>query len=123
MLRRETHERTVVAALFCRIKKPFNELGWDVDVEYNREGDMTDSKGDDKGKLIPDIVLHHRGLNKRESNLLALEVKGFWNEEDREKDVKKLQRLHDKYRYKYLYRIEFGPTEHDLIQVAPHSLK
>ena len=50
--------------------------GWNVDCEYNRQGPRTDSKtNENKGKIRPDIVLHHRGQTDLQHNLLAIELK------------------------------------------------
>ncbi len=50
--------------------------GWNVDCEFNRQGDGNDPKALESGSRVrPDIVVHHRGQVEREHNLLAIELK------------------------------------------------
>jgi hypothetical protein len=50
--------------------------GWNVDCEYNRQGQDRDPKSDQYGTILrPDIAVHHRGYCEREHNLLVIEVK------------------------------------------------
>lgn len=94
--------------------------GWDVDFEYQREGsiDDRDIKTDLAGeKLKPDIVVHERGPDG--TNLVAIEVKGWWNPEPRWKDEYKLRRLEAKHHYRLLYRLELGHQAPELIRVMP----
>lgn len=79
---------------------------WNIDVEYNRENN-TDPKTDiHRKRLKPDIIVHQRG--PQGINLVAIEIKGYWNDESREKDINSLQRLQEKHNYKFLYRLELG---------------
>src|SRR5882724_6091394 len=100
----EAHERTIVSdfiAPFLRARFP----RWDVSTEYNREGADRDTKKDLKGRmLMPDIVIHKHGPEG--PNVLAIQVKGYWNPEDRRIDVGKLRRLRTKHGYRFLYRLE-----------------
>lgn len=50
--------------------------GWNVDCEYNKQGQSSVSKANSVGKITrPDIVIHQRGEVKRTSNLLIIEIK------------------------------------------------
>lgn len=50
--------------------------GWNVDCEFNRQGDENDPKALESGSRVrPDIIVHHRGQVEREHNLLAIELK------------------------------------------------
>ena len=116
LIQNKTHERTIVGALFCRLRKSFEDEGWDVDIEYNREGNEGATKEDDGGRLIPDLAVHTRGSIKG-PNLFALEAKGYWNTENRSKDEARLRRLREKYEYIFLYRLEFKSDDFNLIEV------
>jgi hypothetical protein len=120
LIKNETHERTIVASLFCHMRSPFLDEGWDVDVEYNREGDKGDPKRDDIGDMRPDIIVHSRGSIEG-PNLMALEVKGFWNKDAREEDADKLRRIRAKYNYKFLYRLELRADSYSLVEVDPQN--
>jgi hypothetical protein len=50
--------------------------GWNIDCEFNRQGDATDQKTlADSSRVRPDIIVHHRGRLELEHNLLAIELK------------------------------------------------
>ncbi len=50
--------------------------GWNIDCEFNRQGEGTDLKARAAGARVrPDIIVHHRGRVDREHNLLAVELK------------------------------------------------
>lgn len=60
--------------------------GWDVDCEYNRQGEDGEVKtnaetGGATDRTRPDIILHRRGELARESNLLLAELK-LWQVAD-----------------------------------------
>lgn len=91
---------------------------WNVDTDYNREGPLESrtSKTDLNGnKLKPDIIIHKRGPNGE--NLVAIEIKGYWNKEPREIDEDKLKRIKEKHHYRFLYRIELERNGFSLIPV------
>jgi hypothetical protein len=111
----KAHERTIVPGyLLPELKNRFP--GWDVDPDYNREGIDRGPKKDLDGKLlVPDVIIHKRG--PKGPNLVTIQVKGYWNHENRKIDEGSLQRLQAKHHYKYLYRLELGPDKHELIRV------
>jgi len=54
--------------------------GWNVDCEYNKQGENYDPKTNARSvrktkRARPDIILHHRGQLSREHNLLVVELK------------------------------------------------
>ena len=50
--------------------------GWNIDCEYNRQGEGVVPKAVATGTRVrPDIIVHHRGQLAREYNLLAIELK------------------------------------------------
>ena len=119
LIRNCTHERTI-ASQIARYLEPLFE-GWNVDIEYNREGSEEKPKRSIDGELLlPDIVIHKRG-SKMGPNLVTVQVKGFWNKEDRTKDEEDLRKLWSKYKYKFLYRLELKPKSFKLIPVNPES--
>jgi hypothetical protein len=60
--------------------------GWNIDCEYNRQGEGDDPKCNPNGTRVrPDIVIHHRGRLEREHNLLAIELKKSGSAPDLEK--------------------------------------
>jgi len=60
--------------------------GWNVDCEYNRQGQMNDpKKTPDEDIIRPDIILHHRRRIEIDHNLLIIEVKKNKTDADLEK--------------------------------------
>lgn len=117
LVKNQTHERTLAGSIFYYLRKPFQDAGWDVDLEYNREGEGGDPKHDETGNMIPDIIVHNRESIEG-PNLVAIELKGFWNPADRSLDQNKLRRMRAKYGYKYLYQVEFNLDSWVLTEVA-----
>lgn len=114
----KAHERTIVAEMLPYLREHFPH--YTVLSEYNREGaiDERQSKRDlDGNLLIPDIIVHEFGPNGR--NLVAIEVKGHWNDEPREIDDAKLRSIQLKHGYEFLYRIELGKHKANIIAVLP----
>lgn len=110
------NERDIVSYIVPLLRGKYCE--YQVDSEYNREGAIghripkTDSDGN---RIIPDIVVHKHGPEGQ--NLVAIEVKGYWNHEPRQQDEDLLRRLQVKHNYKYLYRLELGKDCAELIPV------
>lgn len=112
----KANERTIVGGYLVPYLKP-RFPGWAVDPEYNREGADRDSKTDVEGNLLlPDIIIHKPGPDG--PNLVAIEVKGYWNKEDRHEDEISLRKLQAKHGYQYLYHLELEKNNHRLIKVA-----
>ena len=112
------HERTIVNEMLSYLRMHFVE--YEVWSEYNREGEIGNrqSKTDIDGNIIiPDIIIHKYGPTGR--NLAAIEVKGYWNDEPRDNDDKKLRDIQFKHGYEFLYRIELGKNEPKVIEILP----
>jgi hypothetical protein len=84
--------------------------GWDVDCEYNKQGqgDVLDTKVsaiNTKRNSRPDIILHHRGKIEPEHNLLVIELK----KDGKNSDLKKAcgytrkPRLNSRRKYQYQF--------------------
>ena len=117
LIDQESNEAGIVAdALAPRLRNEFPE--WDVNTTYNREGSGDDSKRDVDGNImVPDIIIHRPGLVG--PNIAVIEIKGFWNNENRAKDEDKLRRIGLKFNYEHLYRIELQRDGYELIRVSP----
>lgn len=112
-------EEAISAQLICYLKPRFGS--WNVDVEYNRDG--KDPKENSDGvRIFPDIIIHRRTpdreeRNSPENNLVAIEVKGYWNPKDRGLDREKLIAMKERYGYQYLFQIELKKEYGDLIKI------
>ncbi|WFN35903.1 hypothetical protein L1994_06970 [Methanomicrobium antiquum] len=70
-----------------------------LDCEYNRNVDIIKKMG--INAIIPDLIIHKRGSMK--NNLLVLEIKTWWNPDNKE-DIEKINKLIDpegEYKYKF----------------------
>ena len=118
LINERAHERTIVNEILPYLRVHFAE--YKVWSEYNREGEIGNRqpKTDLDGNIIvPDIIVHEVGPTGR--NLVAIEVKGYWNDEPRESDEKKLRDIQLKHGYEFLYRIELGKNEPQVIEILP----
>lgn len=82
--------------------RKYNE--YDLDLEYNRDGEDSKKTPNHEKGIYPDVILHKRGNNN--DNLLVMEFKGHWNNKGQEIDKNKIHDLmnHDgKYKYKNGY--------------------
>ena len=84
--------------------------GWNVDCEYNKQGEG-DSKANPipsktKKNVRPDIILHHRGKPESEHNLLVLELKKMEESSDSKKARAYTRKPRFNNRRKYTY--QFG---------------
>lgn len=119
LIENKTEEETISAHLAGYMKSLFD--GWNVDSEYNRDGRNTkrNSGGD---RIFPDILIHLRTPDRKgryspENNLAVMEIKSYWNTEDRNKDTAKLRDMKKRYGYQHLFRIELKENEGELIPV------
>ena len=110
------NERTIVADFIApHLRREFPE--WDVNTDFNREGVDRGPKTDLTGRLLlPDIIIHKHGPDG--PNVAAIQVKGHWNREDRNKDEESLKRIQAKHGYAFLFRLELEHERHQLIRVA-----
>ena len=63
---------------------------------------------DSHARIFPDIIVHHRGIEGREANLLAVEIKKYSNKIDRRYDRLKLQSLREEMGYQYTVFLDIG---------------
>lgn len=110
------HERTIAGYLAEYLRPHFE--GLQVDSDPNRMGDKGQAKRSRDGRLlIPDLIIHTRGSIKG-PNIAAIQVKGYWNKENRKKDEADLHDLSRTFGYQHLYRLELNRDNYDLIEVA-----
>ena len=111
------HERTIGGYLAEYLRPGFP--GLQVDSDPNRMGNKGEAKRAQDGRLlIPDLIVHTRE-SVEGPNIAAIQIKGFWNKDDRQKDERDLHDLWRAFKYQYLYRLELGPETYDLIGVPP----
>ena len=119
LIKNAVHERTIASKLACFAQVLFKD--WKVDSEYNRSGQI--AKRDlDGGLILPDIIIHHRTPDlliqfDPDNNLVAIEIKGYWNGKSRSKDEQKLRDIKTLFGYQYLFRIELNKENAKIIQV------
>lgn len=90
---------------------------WDVDAEYDREGEVGALKVRDDAPrhMRPDLVVHRRGQRARADNLMFIEVKRRWRPEN--VDVHDLDKVVSAVaRHKYQIGVALGLCRQD----APH---
>ena len=72
--------------------------GWDVDCEYNRDGDKTKTLSG-IGNIRPDIIIHHRKISE---NFLVMEIKKDKEYSDRDElKIKRFTAIESKYSYNW----------------------
>ncbi|MGA2050840.1 MAG: hypothetical protein ABSG96_24350 [Terracidiphilus sp.] len=77
----DVHERSTAHRLAVHLDSLFPS--WNVDCEYDRyglvrkslEGIRECSERRATDYILPDIIVHHRGFNGQENNLLVIEIK------------------------------------------------
>ncbi len=86
--------------------------GYDFDMEYNKNGTRPKRTPRRPNGVRPDLIIHTR--NSNETNILVVEIKGWWNLEPREVDRTKLEDFtHQEGEYKYGLGVflDLGKTE------------
>ena len=101
LLEKDLSERCIAARLAMYLREHF--LEYDVDVEYNRQGDAVAAKRlrglkencwkrlnrkEDK-IAVPDVIVHHRGCNSH--NLLVIEMKKTSNRDGTDCDRQRIE--------------------------------
>jgi hypothetical protein len=110
------HERTIAGYLAEYLRPLFP--GLQVDSDANRMGEKGQAKRSRDGRLlIPDLIIHMRGSIKG-PNIAVIQIKGFWNREDRRKDEADLHDLWRTFGYQHLYRLELNRDSYELIKIA-----
>lgn len=88
LLQLDVAEQTLCSALKTRFEKQLNKdriCDYYVDVEYNRNNGNIKTIIDDELAIIKikcDFILHSRGHNPKQDNLLALEMKKSYRSQD-----------------------------------------
>jgi hypothetical protein len=88
--------------------------GWNIDCEFNRQGERNDPKALEVGSYIrPDIVVHHRGRLAKQHNLLAIELKKTDSAKDHEKvaECTSAPAGDRKFQYEYGLALSLDPFE------------
>lgn len=111
------HERTIVFWFGLYFLKIIENTSFSkdavlsIDVEYNRDKDKAKKLQGFNApqRVIPDLILHHRGSNDR--NIVVIEFKGHWNqlESDKEK-LEKFTNQSGDYQYGLGAFIKLGKT-------------
>ncbi|MCX6752430.1 MAG: hypothetical protein NTZ87_02925 [Candidatus Nomurabacteria bacterium] len=118
LLLAEANERSITHK-FAEHLQAVIGCSWDVDCEYNKFGSESkviyaikktigsETLTDDiKAKTVyPDIVVHKRG--NKGPNLLVIEAKKDATNKDRQKDIEKLEKIRDEYKYNFAVFINF----------------
>ena len=132
-----TSERNIafhIGAALNHIIRDMDEfMGYQVDVEYNRQGVGDDPKKFDGKKVVPDILIHKRGITFEKdtsSNYLYMEVKVinlFNGKRESIKDKRKLTAFrHDKYKlmlaksekhYKHIAFLTFNKSTECFLEI------
>ena len=112
----DANERSITHRFACHLDKRFES--WDVDCEYNRDGDgpkrmqhrndrvpPDDAPG---GLVLPDIIVHRRGSS---DNLLVIEVKKSTSQVSLEADLEKLCGFKQQLGYRFGLFIRFVTGE------------
>lgn len=79
--------------------------GWNVDCEYNRQGNGRNPKTNEYDeKVRPDITLHHRGYLEIQHNLLVIELK----KKEEKFDLVKTREYTEPPTQKRLFQYQYG---------------
>lgn len=91
LIEHDVHEQSISSKLGYYLSssiQPRSNGGWDIDVEYNRNGEVPKSLCG-IGNVRPDIIIHRRGLNNpngyEENNLLIIQIKKEPTDENKKK--------------------------------------
>ena len=130
LIKNGLHEITIAHKLAEYLELGFKD--WDVDIEYNKKIDV-DLQGNTSKEILNrfsnagesghkqqrglriDIIIHHRGKNGNDDNLLAIELKKVGNPSRRNKDEDALKQLTDQngsYRYQFGLFIDMNKEAH-----------
>ena len=112
LLENEVHERTIVFRFGLYLQalmdksNEFNE--YNLDCEYNRNGEDCKRLPCRPCGAVPDLIIHQRGSN--DNNLLVIEFKPYW-EPNTQEDIEKLEQfvsLSGEYKYSCAKSIVFS---------------
>lgn len=106
-----THEQSISARLMLHLQHLLPE--WNVDVEFNRQGEDRDPKIDaDRIIRKPDIIVHRRGPSG--PNLAVILVKCEWNRDSREDESRVVQSIKIKQGYQAAFLLEIKRNGYEL---------
>lgn len=99
LLEYDVHEQTISHRIALYLEDKFPEHN--VDCEYNNDLDSESGRKQvicgnkpDPSRVRPDIIVHRRGLNGRDNNLLIVEIKKLTGStSDIEMDRKKIKKF------------------------------
>jgi hypothetical protein len=116
------NERSITHRLAVHLERIIP--GWNIDCEYNRIGRnwrrykllfmlsdddySIDGLAVEGSRVFPDIVVHHRGDNSLEDNLLVIEVKTTWSKASLDRDREKLRAFTGQIRREQELSYRFG---------------
>ncbi|TYZ06174.1 hypothetical protein FY528_19305 [Hymenobacter lutimineralis] len=104
LIRRTGMEQAVSFRFGIYLLRQCQQLDWlrqrDFDMEYNKNGLYPKRTPRRPNGVRPDLIIHTR--NSNDSNILVIEIKGWWNPESRDNDRIKLEDfVHQDGEYKY----------------------
>jgi len=109
-----THERSIMFHVGRRLACEVDTWpgDWSVDLEYNRDRGAVKRgntfSGEQAKRILPDLMIHHRGRQGPHHNLLVLEAKLAVSDPGRREDHEKLAGIVEKYNYRHAVYLEFG---------------
>ncbi len=113
LLEHDVHEQTISSIFAYYLRDLFKEkkLPWNIDPEYNRNGEKP-KRLSSIGNVKPDIIIHIRGLNNdrgtEQNNLLIIEIKKDPSEEEIDTDMKKILAFIDEPPFSYCFGLFIG---------------
>lgn len=114
LMNEKAHEQTISARLMLHLQHLLPD--WNVDVEYNRQGENRETKTDSNGdKRKPDIIIHRRGPEG--PNLVVILVKCEWNRESRENERTTADSIKKEHNYQAAFVLEIKQSEFQLTEV------
>lgn len=96
-IKRNVSEENICQNLANYLRDTMKEMkieGYYADTEFDRNADMIKAIIDDQMKIIKikcDLIVHSRGENKQQDNLIAIEMKKSTNRKKRKEDRERLQ--------------------------------
>ena len=113
LLEHDVHEQTISSTFACYLRDIFrkNNIVWNIDAEYNRNGEIP-KRLSCIGNVKPDIIIHKRGLNNdngiENNNLLIIEMKNDPSEAEMSYDLDKIQAFIEEAPFSYCFGVFIG---------------
>lgn len=124
---RKANERSIVfrfGLYLYEIIKNSNFSDFDIDVEYNRNGNDIKRIPSRPNGSFPDLIIHKRGVNT--DNLLVVEFKTEWSNQTQQDDVKKIRDFMNKegkYKFRYGATILIKEDDFNINWIEPYCEK